>query len=631
MRKNKNEDKNKPDKLPLKEAARLTIRGYKTLWKWHSKSQISAALCEIAGAFTPYVGIYISARFINEIAGRRDPQALMQWALAALVSAAVLALLNACLRRWRNTHNAVSWHRSSEMYADKLLAMDFQAVDDPHTHHLYSKIWQTRNATGFGLSILHYYFNELMKAVITIAGAIALSATLFTLPVPDGALAVLNHPLAVLGILALMLFIAVLAPMFSNKANAHHASFADDGVIGNRYFSFFASFGHERKRAMDARIYRQDELILAAFTKDHGYHPKTSRWARCARGGMGAYNAAAAAVSHVLTAVIYIFVCLKAWGGAFGVGSVTQYIAAVTALSGGVAGLISVFGNLWTNAFFLRTTFEFLDIPNDMYQGSLTTEKRSDKKYEIEFRNVSFKYPSSDEYVLKNISLKFAVGQRLAVVGQNGSGKTTFIKLLCRLYDPTEGEILLNGIDIRKYKYDEYMDIFSVVFQDFKLLSYSLGQNIATAAEFDTDKAADCLRKAGFGERLATLPKGLETCLYKDFEDDGVEISGGEAQKIALARALYKDAPFIILDEPTAALDPIAEYEVYSKMNDIVEDKTAVFISHRLSSCRFCKDIIVFENGTLVQRGGHDTLIADESGKYHALWYAQAQYYTNEA
>jgi ATP-binding cassette subfamily B protein len=210
-------------------------------------------------------------------------------------------------------------------------------------------------------------------------------------------------------------------------------------------------------------------------------------------------------------------------------------------IGGKYAELFEIFNSiaeLFTNNPFLDKIFQFLDIPNDMYQGSLTTEKRSDGKYEIEFRNVSFKYPSSDSYALRNVSLKFQIGQRLAVVGQNGSGKTTFIKLLCRLYDPTEGEILLNGFDIKKYDYQNYMSIFSVVFQDFKLLSFGLGQNIAASENYDSDKVAECLTKVGFGERLGTMPKNLETCLYKDFEDDGVEISGGEAQKIALARAL---------------------------------------------------------------------------------------------
>lgn len=278
------------------------------------------------------------------------------------------------------------------------------------------------------------------------------------------------------------------------------------------------------------------------------------------------------------------------------------------------------------------STMEYLNIPDILKKGKLPVEKRAfcdggDNEYEIEFCDVSFQYPGSDTYALRHINLKLQIGQRLAVVGMNGSGKTTFIKLLCRLYDPTEGEIRLNGVDIKKYDYEEYMGIFSVVFQDFKLFSFSLGQNVAASMDYDPVREKACLKKAGMADGRSGMPEGMETCLYKDFEESGVEISGGEAQKIALARALYKDAPFIILDEPTAALDPVAEYEVYTKFNEIVGNKTAVYISHRLSSCRFCDKIIVFDEGKIIQQGSHEALVLDEGGRYHELWHAQAQYY----
>lgn len=281
-----------------------------------------------------------------------------------------------------------------------------------------------------------------------------------------------------------------------------------------------------------------------------------------------------------------------------------------------------------TNTGYLDKTFEFLDIPNAMYQGSLTTEKRSDRRYEVEFKDVSFKYPGSDIWALRHVNMKFKVGKRLAVVGENGSGKTTFIKLLCRLYDPQEGQILLNGIDIRKYRYDDYINIFSVVFQDFQLISQPLGNNVAGSMNYDRERVRKALLDAGFGDRLATMEKGLDTTLYKGVYEDGVDVSGGEAQKIAIARALYKDAPFIILDEPTAALDPIAEAEIYSKFDEIAGDKTAIYISHRLSSCKFCDEIAVFHEGAVIQQGTHAELVADENGKYYELWNAQAQYYT---
>lgn len=266
-----------------------------------------------------------------------------------------------------------------------------------------------------------------------------------------------------------------------------------------------------------------------------------------------------------------------------------------------------------------------------MSQGNLSPQKRSDRRYEIEFRDVSFQYPGSDNWALRHVNLKFHVGSRLAIVGENGSGKTTFIKLLCRLYDPQEGQILLNDVDIRKYRYDDYLRLFSVVFQDFQLIAQPLGANVAGSMAYDRDRARKALLDAGFGERLAAMEKGLDTMLYKVLSEDGVDISGGEAQKIAIARALYKDAPYIILDEPTAALDPIAEAEIYGKFDEIVGDKTAIYISHRLSSCKFCDEIAVFHAGNIVQRGSHDELVADEGGKYRRLWTAQAQYYTETA
>ena len=421
----------------------------------------------------------------------------------------------------------------------------------------------------------------------------------------------------------------LLSPAMMIKSDSFWTKYAKMATYGNRIFGFygFMSFKNVDETAPDIRIYRQDLLCRRKMLKENVFNTR-SPIAKCARGPSGAYAAASGAVSKLFLGVIYLFVCLKAWGGAFGVGLVTQYVSSVTALSVGLSALIENMGEMRINATFLQIVFAFLDIPNEMYQGSLTVEKRSDRKYEVEFRNVSFRYPAANDYALKNISLKFNIGERLAIVGQNGSGKTTLIKLLCRLYDPTEGEIRLNGIDIRKYSYPEYLSIFSVVFQDFQLLAFPLSQNVAARAEPDAERVARCLDEAGFGQRLSTLPKGLDTPLFRDFDERGVEVSGGEAQKIAIARALYKDAPFIVLDEPTAALDPVSEAEIYARFNTLIQDKTAIYISHRLSSCRFCDRIAVFDKGHIVQFGSHDELVADASGKYYDLWNAQAQYYT---
>ncbi len=611
----------------FRETLRATLRAYK-IWNRYAPNLLTAtALHSVFSALSPYVPVYFSAQILNELAGARNPERLTTLVLLTLSVTAALALVTALLRRWKEVCSSAQYQRNLFVQIDKMLSMDFQAADAPETHELLSQMRQNTNWYGHGLLFLIWFTDQLIQPIFSILGAAALTVSLFTAqaPAPAGGFSALNSPLITALALLLLLGVTFLAPICQNKSTMFMVKSAELIKGSNRFFLFNYFTMQDRSRALDARIYRQDRLLRHYAEED--LLGVDSPLAKCARGPMGLWAGAAAAVSAVFTGLVYAFVCLKAWAGAFAVGSVAQYVGAITALSGSVGTLVSTWGEFRANAVFLRQTYKFLDTPSEMYQGSLTTEKRSDRNYEIEFRDVSFRYPGAEDYALRHVSMKFRVGERLAVVGENGSGKTTFIKLLCRLYDPTEGAILLNGIDIRKYDYDEYIALFSVVFQDFQLLSFSLGQNVAAAVQYNPERAKACLQKAGFGDRLAQLPDGLETKLYKDFDEKGVQISGGEAQKIALARALYKDAPFVVLDEPTAALDPIAEMEVYEKFNEIVGDRTAVYISHRLSSCRFCDSIAVFDHGSIIQRGTHESLLQNEDGKYFALWNAQAQYY----
>lgn len=336
------------------------------------------------------------------------------------------------------------------------------------------------------------------------------------------------------------------------------------------------------------------------------------------------------ALTFLRNGAAYGYLLALALGEGLSVSEFLLYFTAVGNFTTWVTGILKGFGELHQFSLELSSVRSYIEAPEPFrMEGGKAIEPDTSLPYTLELRDVSFRYPNTETWALRHVNMKFQVGSRLAVVGENGSGKTTFIKLLCRLYDPTQGEILLNGIDIRKYSYRQYIDLFSVVFQDFQLLAFPLGQNVAAAVEVDKGRAARCLEMAGFGKRLAALPQGLETPLYKEFDESGVQVSGGEAQKIALARALYKDAPFVVLDEPTAALDPVAEMEVYENFDKIVGDKTAVYISHRLSSCRFCDDIAVFDHGHIVQQGSHDALV-EAPGKYQELWHAQAQYYAKQ-
>ena len=616
------------EKTTLRRAAAVHLRAIRQLHRVTPQHFPVLTLYCLFGAITPYVTVFFSARVLTELATLRRAEILWRWVLAGVLCTGFAAVAKAALHRRCNTLLNDLYGRKEMLFVHKIFRLDYSELDKQENHDLREQIKQNEQWSGWGLMRVHEIYSGAVTGILGLLSGTVLTVSLFTAPVPNSAgwLVVLNDPIFALVLAAGILIISILAGRLSARAMQCWGDFSEEATFGNRRFAHFGFLGRDKRRAIDIRMNDQQRLVRAYWSGGSvfGVH---GVFAKAARGKMGVYASLGVCITTLTTGMIYLFTCLKALGGAFDVGSCTQYIGAATAMVANVFALTDMIGTLKANTPYLEKTFAFLDIPNSMYQGSLTTEKRSDRRYEVEFKDVSFRYPGSDIWALRHVNMKFKVGKRLAIVGENGSGKTTFIKLLCRLYDPQEGQILLNGIDIRKYRYDDYMGIFSVVFQDFQLICQPLGNNVAGSMEYDRDRVKKALIDAGFADRLAAMEKGLDTMLYKNLSEDGVEVSGGEAQKIAIARALYKDAPFIILDEPTAALDPIAEAEIYSKFDEIAGDKTAVYISHRLSSCKFCDEIAVFHEGALVQQGSHAELLADRGGKYYALWNAQAQYY----
>lgn len=618
----------KKDQFSWKQTWQINKRVFKMCTKAKPGFFAVRFATQILWAISPYVTLYCSARFLNELTAARRPEVLAWWVLLILGLTAALGVIGSLLRRLEEAGDGMRSFWLNWIYGQKALDMDFSKADDTRYSDRLVQILQTSNFSGHGIPNFTSLLPRLAGAFFKVAGGVALSVSLFVLPVKPQAqnlpLLKAGLVLAVGGILAVL----VISPLLADKSIRAWNAAAEAGRSGNRFFNFYGNLLYtEEKRALDVRMYRQDlygQEVDAANNSWTG----DGVFVKLNRGILGIINGITEMLSQMMMGLVYLYVCLKAWYGAFGVGSVTQYVGALSSLAGGFSELMSIGAEIRGNTAFLKQVLDYLDIPNEMYQGSLTVEKRSDRQYEVEFRDVSFRYPGSQEYALSHVNMKFKVGEKLAVVGQNGSGKTTFIKLLCRLYDPTKGEILLNGIDIRKYDYQEYMSVFSVVFQDFQLLDAPLGENIGASLHYDKARGLECLEKAGLEEWFRTKAvKGLETRLYQHEDaNEGIQISGGEEQKLAIARSLYRDAPFLVLDEPTAALDPMSEYEVYTRLNDIVEDKTASYISHRLSSCRFCDEIAVFHQGQVIEKGSHEELLA-RGGKYSELWNAQAQYY----
>lgn len=329
--------------------------------------------------------------------------------------------------------------------------------------------------------------------------------------------------------------------------------------------------------------------------------------------------------SLIRDGITYAYLIFKVVNHHIQIGSFTMYLSAVSQFSVAMNDVMSSIISIRRFGAYYDELDKYVNMPQKMRKGKKTIDN-STSEYTIQFENVSFKYPGASTYALKNVNITISPSEKLAVVGENGAGKTTFVKLLTRLYEPTEGRILLNGVDIQEIEYDAYQSLMAAVFQDFRLFSFTLKDNICFDQECDDAKVIDCLQRSGFGNKLEQLPKGIYTNVYKNFEEEGFEPSGGEGQKIALARALFKNTPIVILDEPTAALDPRAEYEMYQNFNDMSKDKTTIFISHRLSSSKFCDKIAVFVSGEIVEYGSHNELY-QANRLYRELFDMQAQFY----
>ncbi len=324
--------------------------------------------------------------------------------------------------------------------------------------------------------------------------------------------------------------------------------------------------------------------------------------------------------------IAYWYLIRMALHGGMSASRFLLYFTAFSGFSAWVTGILDQFTALHKESLGISTVREYLNLPEQFrFEGGKPIPKA--EHYELKLENVSFRYPGSDTDIIRNLNLTLRPGEKAAIVGLNGAGKTTLVKLLCGFYDPDEGRVLLNGIDIREFNRREYYSLFSAVFQEFSELDITVAQAVAQkVSDIDMDKVKNCIREAGLAEQIEAFPKGYDTHLGKKVYEDGVQLSGGQTQRLMLARALYKDGPFLVLDEPTAALDPIAEHDIYRKYSEMTRGKSALFISHRLASTRFCDRILFLQDGVIAEEGTHEELL-NRGGGYAKLFDVQARYY----
>ncbi len=571
-----------------------------------------------------YAGLLLTAGLIDALLEGEYTDAAWKagWLLGANL---LLGLASHLLQRRFQSLGTRLWLIFYVWLREKFFAMDYESMEKPEMAEKLLFSERTSDMYGGLDNLLNFYCN-ILRAILNIALSFSLVLHLCLMK-PSG-----EHGLA--GRLAdpipsLVLFAGLLLGMcvcswiaYTRFAAKQMEIFeSHTGVEERLSYMLYNVFGNE-KTGKIIRIYGMEEMILGNTAQ---YNEKSRAYFAEMTNVENAANHANNLVSSVFTLGAYLLAALKVVAGAVTVGAFTQYVGALNQFGSSCFSLIAGHGELRKICTTMTDFLTFLDMENPHASGTIPVEKRDDGEYELAFENVSFHYPGSEELALKNVNFKLRIKGKLAVVGRNGAGKTTFIKLLCRLYEPTEGRITLNGVDIRKYDEEEYRRIFGVVFQDFKLFAFPVWENVTAGYERQEHRIWKALEQADADSLVRNMENGLDTWLYKGVED-GVEISGGEAQKLALARALYKDMPVVILDEPTAALDPKAEAEIYERFGQMVEGRTSIYISHRMSSCRFCDEIIVFQDGQIVERGSHKELLV-AGGCYKEMWDAQAKYY----
>lgn len=620
-------------KLTAKERRQIVKRTLKAVNSADKGYVVRDTACYILDLAGDFVKIFLSALVIDGISqGRSFSELLLSAGIVVGIEAA-LSQIKRLIRRRQNSHEFIKSSMLFQRLNRKVMTMDYVHLESTDTQNRFQNALRQPNNKSAGMMACCNYFNFAVGGIFMIlTGIILIAPTIFREPNAAGGFEwFIQSPWGFLAVAAIVAALEILKMLVINPKSIllfEKIQNDKDVLQAGRADGFFTQYVLNNYRSgKEIRMYRQQSLIEKEL--DAAQRTIRNGWLRGYKGTL-LPNILFQLVNIATKAIMYGFAVLRAMSGMLSVGEVLAFALYFEKISAGVSELSDGLGLLKITPTFCKQYFDFLDIPDEKYMGTIPTEKRDDNEYEFEFRHVYFKYPQSEEYALKDINLKWRIGEKMALVGKNGCGKSTLVKLLTRLYDPTEGEITLNGIDIRKYKYEEYMALFSVVFQDSGLFSFSLAENVAADTEYDAERVESCVRRAGLSERLDTMEKGIETCLYKDFDEAGVEISGGEMQKLCLARAIYKGAPFIVLDEPTAALDPVSEHDIYTKFNGIVGTRTAIYISHRLSSCRFCDEITVMDNGRIAERGSHAQLLSD-NGVYAALWTAQAEYYKNTA
>ncbi len=608
------------EKKKLKDSVVWKVYGYflPNAWKKYKGYFILRFVKLLSQALLPFSELIMLPMLVDELVGQARVDKLILYVVIMGLTIVVLNYINTVADNFiqRYAEKFAVFYR--EQASLKIMELDFQVTEDKKA---LDQIELARNGMDWysgGLDgIVGVLFNSVQN-VLTLLGI----ATIVIIHAP--------------WLLLLIMAVLVVTGALNNKNNKIEQESYKDMSRVNRIFSYLGWQIVDFRYGKDIRLYKAKDMLVSNY--DMYCQEMIDTWYE--RADKQLLPTLLMDVSDVVRDFgSYIYIGTLAVLGKISLGVTTQLFSASAQLYTNMRSLVINTQDVIKRCNYAYEYVKLMDFPEAIHKGTVPVKPGP---HVFEFKDVEFAYPGSDVKVLKGVNLTIEAGEHLSIVGLNGAGKTTFVKLLCRLYDPTGGEILMDGIDIREYDYESYMKEFAPVFQDFKLFAFTFKENVmlmdALMEEKETEgmKAkkseenrvlSEIFEKVGLTEKVQSMEKGADTYVFKHYDKDGIEPSGGEQQKLAIGRALYKNSPVVILDEPTAALDPVAEYEIYKKFEELVGGKTAVYISHRLSSCKFCDKIAVFSDGIVSEYGTHASLAKKEGGLYAKMFAAQAQYY----
>lgn len=600
---------------------KMIFKMYSEIHRLEKHTLPTMLISSLVKAVRPFINIYFTSKLVTLLSAGASFKEVILLICLALTINFVLYFLNDFLESYEDGLRSVLLDRESRKMAVKLYKTEYEKLEDSTFREIIHKHEEAGASRWARFPYFVWTTSVFISGVSTLIIAVIMIMPLLKIGFKTTGDGFFEKPVFLITLIATIAVMAVIMLLIAIKMNKSYLAANEEYAELDKLFYSFIDIFADYKTGKEIRIYKEQDLINRIATdKILIDGEKTLK-------KISMKTAKTSSIVAIMGAVVgfgvYLFIGIKGHFGLFDVGKLVLYCGAFMQMINGVMQIANTLGKLVEILPLAKVYFTIIESENTKTYGDT---KLNGNKFEIEFKNVSFKYPGSNNYSLKNINLKINNGEHLAVVGRNGSGKTTFIKLMCRLYDVTEGEILINGVNIKDYTEESINRLYSVVFQDFQMFSLPVSDNISADKKYNRERMLDCLEQANIKDRILNMPNKENSYLYKDIDKTGVEISGGEAQKLALARALYKNSPVVILDEPTAALDPVAENEIYNRFNSFVENKTAIYISHRLSSCVFCSRIAVFDNARLAETGTHSQLL-ENKGKYSELWNAQAQYY----